>query len=40
MGLAFLAGADGMLQGGYLTIQGRDVSDDKKFIEELEKFYL
>ncbi len=39
MGLAFLAGADGFLQGGYLTLKGRDVSDDNEFIRELRAFY-
>jgi biotin synthase len=39
MGLAFIGGADGMLQGGYLTVKGRDVLEDKAFAEELSKFY-
>jgi len=34
--LAFLAGANGMLIGGYLTIRGRAVSDDKKLVEEIK----
>lgn len=38
MGLAFLAGANGMLQGGYLTIKGRKLEDDKNFICELNEF--
>lgn len=38
--LAFLAGANGMLIGGYLTIKGRDVSEDWKLIEEIKKLWL
>ncbi len=36
-GLAFFAGANGAIMGGYLTIKGRDVRDDQRFIEEIEK---
>lgn len=39
MGLAFLSGADGMLQGGYLTIKGREIVDDHEFARELDFFY-
>lgn len=35
--LGFMAGANGMLIGGYLTIKGRDVADDWKFIKEIKK---
>ncbi|MFH1541405.1 MAG: biotin synthase BioB [Elusimicrobiota bacterium] len=35
--LAFIAGANGMLIGGYLTISGRDILDDKNLIREVEK---
>lgn len=34
--LAFLAGANGMLIGGYLTIKGREVSEDQKLAEEIK----
>lgn len=35
--MAFMAGANGMLIGGYLTIKGRSVDEDRLFIEEVEK---
>jgi len=38
-GLAFLAGANGMLIGGYLTIRGRSVEEDHKLVEEIEKLW-
>lgn len=38
--LAFMAGANGMLIGGYLTIKGRDVACDWKLIEEIKKLWL
>ena len=34
--LAFMAGANGMLIGGYLTIKGREVDEDRKLIEEVK----
>jgi len=34
--MAFMAGANGMLIGGYLTVRGRDVSEDWKLIKEVE----
>ncbi len=34
--LAFTAGANGMLIGGYLTIKGRSVDEDKKLIKEIK----
>lgn len=37
--MAFMAGANGMLIGGYLTIKGRQVSEDRKLIEEIEKLW-
>lgn len=37
--MAFMAGANGMLIGGYLTIKGREVSEDRKLIEEIEKLW-
>jgi biotin synthase len=35
--MAFMAGANGMLIGGYLTLKGRSVDEDRLFIEEVEK---
>lgn len=35
--LGFMAGANGMLIGGYLTIKGRDIAEDHKLIEEIKK---
>ena len=37
--LAFMAGANGMLIGGYLTIKGREVNEDQKLIEEIKKIW-
>lgn len=34
---AFLAGANGMLIGGYLTIRGRPVDDDRRLAREIEE---
>ncbi|MBI5144235.1 MAG: biotin synthase BioB [Candidatus Omnitrophica bacterium] len=36
-GLAFMAGANGMLIGGYLTIKGRPVKDDLVLVEEIKR---
>ncbi len=38
-GLSFLAGANGFIIGGYLTIAGRSVEDDWKLLENLTKFF-
>lgn len=38
-GAAFMAGANGMLIGGYLTIKGRQVSEDWKLIEEVKALW-
>ncbi|MBU2102720.1 MAG: biotin synthase BioB [Candidatus Omnitrophota bacterium] len=38
-GLAFMAGANSMIVGGYLTIKGRAVCDDQKFIEEIKTLW-
>ncbi len=38
-GLAFMAGANGMLIGGYLTIKGRQVEEDWRLIEEVKKIW-
>jgi biotin synthase len=37
--LGFMAGASGMLIGGYLTIKGRDVGEDHKLIEEIKRLW-
>ncbi len=37
--LAFLAGANGMLIGGYLTVKGRDVAEDHKLVEQVQKLW-
>jgi biotin synthase len=37
--LAFLAGADGMLIGGYLTIKGRAVEEDHRLLKEIKKLW-
>lgn len=37
--LAFMAGANGMLIGGYLTIKGRDVGADQALIKEIEQLW-
>ena len=37
-GLLMLSGLNSMITGGYLTTRGRSVEDDRKFIEQLEKF--
>jgi biotin synthase len=34
-GLGFMAGANGMISGGYLTTKGRDVKDDQKLIRDI-----
>ena len=35
--MAFMAGANGMLIGGYLTIRGRSIHEDMLLVEEIEK---
>jgi len=35
--MAFMAGANGMLIGGYLTIRGRGVEEDREFVKEVEE---
>lgn len=37
--LAFMAGANGMLIGGYLTIKGREIEEDQKLIEQVEEMW-
>ncbi len=35
--LLFMAGANGMLIGGYLTIRGREVAQDRRLVNEIKK---
>ncbi len=37
--LGFMAGANGMLIGGYLTIKGRSVEDDQKLVSQVEQLW-
>jgi biotin synthase len=37
--MAFMAGANGMLIGGYLTIKARGVAEDWKFVEEIKSLW-
>jgi len=37
--LGFLAGANGMIIGGYLTVKGREVEEDKRLIREIEMLW-
>jgi len=37
--LGFLAGANGMIIGGYLTIKGRDIEKDRRLVKEVEKLW-
>lgn len=37
--MAFMAGANGMLIGGYLTIRAREVAEDWKFVEEIKSLW-
>ncbi len=38
--MAFMAGANGMLIGGYLTTAGRAPEDDRIFVEEIKKAWM
>lgn len=38
--LAFMAGANGMLVGGYLTTRGRAVIDDQRLVEEVKRLWM
>jgi biotin synthase len=38
-GLGFMAGANGMLMGGYLTIKGRALESDYRLIEEIQMLW-
>ena len=35
--MAFMAGANGMLIGGYLTLKGRSVEEDMALVREIKK---
>ncbi len=37
--LGFMAGANGMLIGGYLTVRGREVAEDHQLIDEIKKLW-
>ena len=37
--MAFMAGANGMMVGGYLTVNGRSEEDDKKLVREVEHIW-
>lgn len=36
-GLAFMAGVNGMLSGGYLTMNGRKVEEEQKLLAAISK---
>jgi biotin synthase len=36
-GMAFMAGANAMMIGGYLTKRGRTIEEDKKLVEEIRR---
>ncbi len=38
-GLAFMAGANGMLIGGYLTIKGRSIDEDYRLVTEIKRLW-
>jgi len=37
--MAFMAGANGMLIGGYLTIKGSDIEEDRRLVKEIKKLW-
>ena len=37
--LAFMAGANGMLIGGYLTIKGREIDEDRRLVAEIKSLW-
>src|SRR3989338_6439325 len=37
--LAFMAGANGMLIGGYLTIKGREIDEDRRLVAEIKRLW-
>ncbi|MCK4916984.1 MAG: biotin synthase BioB [Candidatus Omnitrophica bacterium] len=38
-GMGFMSGANGMIIGGYLTIKGRDVTEDQNLISEIKSLW-
>ncbi len=38
-GLAFMAGANGMMIGGYLTVRGRPPEEDLAMVAEIKKLW-
>lgn len=38
-GLAFLAGANGLIVGGYLTVKGREIKDDQGLIQDILRIW-
>jgi biotin synthase len=38
-GMGFMAGANGMLIGGYLTVKGRGIDEDNVLIREIEELW-
>ncbi len=39
LGVAFMAGADGMMIGGYLTQRGRMPEEDRRFVSEIKEIW-
>jgi len=39
-GLAFMAGANAMIIGGYLTTKARDVGEDQRMVEEIKRLWI
>jgi len=37
--MGFMAGANGMLIGGYLTVKGREIEEDRRLIEEVKRLW-
>ena len=37
--MGFMAGANGMLIGGYLTVKGGEIAEDRKLIEEIKRIW-
>lgn len=37
--MGFMAGANGMLIGGYLTVKGREIEEDRRLIEEIKRLW-
>lgn len=37
--MGFMAGANGMLIGGYLTVKGRRIQEDRQLVKEIEKIW-